>query len=89
MPSLAKQLPGLRYAIADSYGLTTSTETVAAAGFVSVDSACCGARQLHLHALCQPRRLTLLGPRPPFSAFCHDQLQAAGSHELIIALFPN
>jgi phospholipase/lecithinase/hemolysin len=49
------KLPGLRYSLADVYGLTTTTVTnPAARGYVSADSACCGGGRLGAEADCTP-----------------------------------
>ncbi|TVU07550.1 hypothetical protein EJB05_40911 [Eragrostis curvula] len=49
--SLVRSLLGLRYSVADSLGLATTTDP-AAAGFVNTDSACCGAGRLGAEGDC-------------------------------------
>ncbi|KAL6873558.1 hypothetical protein ACP4OV_013640 [Aristida adscensionis] len=49
----AAKLPGLGYSLADSFRLSAVTDT-AAAGFVKVDSACCGGCRLRAEADCLP-----------------------------------
>ncbi|CAN6324154.1 unnamed protein product [Urochloa humidicola] len=54
LAGLAPKLPGLAYSLADSYGLTEVTfADPAAAGFESVDSACCGGGRLGAQGACE------------------------------------
>ncbi|TVU07553.1 hypothetical protein EJB05_40914 [Eragrostis curvula] len=62
LAGLAAKLPGLRYSLADSYGLTTTTDT-AAIGFVNTDSACCGAGRLGAEADCNLNSSNLCADR--------------------------
>ncbi|TVU07551.1 hypothetical protein EJB05_40912 [Eragrostis curvula] len=52
LAGLATKLPGLRYSLADSYGVSSSRNPEAS-GFVSADSACCGGGRLGAEADCK------------------------------------
>ncbi|CAL5040557.1 unnamed protein product [Urochloa decumbens] len=72
-----KRLPGLAYSIADSFGFAARTDPKAA-GFVSVDSACCGGGRLGAEADCLPGA-TLCADRDRFLFFdrVHPSQRAA------------
>ena len=50
---LSRELPGMAYSLADSFGFAALTDPLAA-GFVSADSACCGGGRLGAEADCLP-----------------------------------
>jgi phospholipase/lecithinase/hemolysin len=53
LAGLAPKLPGMAYSVADSFGFASRTDPKEA-GFVSVDSACCGGGRLGAEADCLP-----------------------------------
>ncbi|CAN6206639.1 unnamed protein product [Urochloa humidicola] len=71
------KLPGFAYSIADSFGFAARTDPKAA-GFVSVDSACCGGGRLGAEADCLPGA-TLCAHRDRFLFFdrVHPSQRAA------------
>ncbi|GJM97406.1 hypothetical protein PR202_ga14330 [Eleusine coracana subsp. coracana] len=61
LAGIAAKLPGMAYSLADSFGLSTATDPVAA-GFVNGDSACCGGGRLGAEADCLPNATLCANP---------------------------
>jgi phospholipase/lecithinase/hemolysin len=57
LAGLATRLPGLRYSLADSYGLTTDTfaDPQASGGCTDITDACCGCGLLNAETECTPK----------------------------------